>query len=179
MADHSTSRLWLMRALFIGIALATILVHLLPLGSTPRRWAGPDLIMALAFAWSLRRPEYVPALSIGVIFLLADLLYQNPPGLLAALVVIGSESLKSRARALREQPFVVEWFNASVVIFAITVIYRMILAILLIPQASFSLSLTQAAATALLYPMVVFVSQSVFGIQKSALGDVNALGQRL
>ena len=89
-----------MRAAFVGIALVTLLYHLLPLDLSPRRWAGPDLIMAIAFAWVLRRPEYVPALSIGIVFFVADLLYLNPPGLLAALVVIACESLKSRARSL-------------------------------------------------------------------------------
>ena len=179
MADHSTSRLWLMRAAFVGIALVTLLYHLLPLDLSPRRWAGPDLIMAIAFAWVLRRPEYVPALSIGIVFFVADLLYLNPPGLLAALVVIACESLKSRARSLRQQPFMVEWFNVSVTIVGLTLIYRAVLAILLIPQASLLLSATQAIATIAIYPVVVFVSRNLLGIHKSTLGEVNALGQRL
>ena len=42
---------------------------------------GPDLLIAFAFAWSLRRPEYVPSLLLALLFLLADLLLQRPPGL--------------------------------------------------------------------------------------------------
>ena len=65
---------------------------LLPLQTTPRSLAGPDLLLAFAVAWCLRRPEFVPPLALALAFLLADLLLQRPPGLwaLLALFTVGS-----------------------------------------------------------------------------------------
>jgi rod shape-determining protein MreD len=94
MADQRPARIWVMRSLYLAVSFLIIFLYLLPLATTPTRWAAPDLIIALTFAWAMRRPEYVPALCVGGIVLLADLLFQRPPGLLAVLVLIASETLR-------------------------------------------------------------------------------------
>ena len=99
MVERSTTRLWLMRGLFFSLGAALIFWRLLPLDTLPDGFAGPDLMVALACAWVLRRPEYAPPLLIGGMILLADFLFQRPPGLFAALVVVATEALKARARA--------------------------------------------------------------------------------
>ena len=75
----TSSRTWPMRAAFVALSLALIFVHLLPLETVPRKWAPPDILLAFAFAWVLRRPDYVPALLVAGVFLMADLLLQRPP----------------------------------------------------------------------------------------------------
>ena len=88
MAERNTVRLWLMRGIFAAICGALIFWRLLPLDMLPARIAGPDIIVALSFAWVLRRPEYAPPLFIATILLMSDLLFQRPPGLWAALVTM-------------------------------------------------------------------------------------------
>ena len=61
---------------------------------TQRTVIGPDLLIAFALAWSLRRPEYVPTLLLAILFLLGDLLLQRPPGLWALLALLACENLK-------------------------------------------------------------------------------------
>ncbi len=102
MNELSPFRLWLMRAAFLLLVVAVLFFHLLPLETSPRRWAAPDLILGFACAWCLRRPEYVPAVSLAALFLLTDLLFQRPPGLWATLALIGCEYLKTSGRSLRE-----------------------------------------------------------------------------
>lgn len=180
MAEHTLTRLWTMRGLFVVLALVLILFKLLPLEFTPRRWfAGPDLVMAFCFAWILRRPEYVPPLAIAGVFLLADLMLQRPPGLLAGLVVMAAQNLKSRGMTLRNQPFSVEWLSVSAIFLAVALANRLILAVTVAPQAPFGLSAVQLVMTMLAYPFVVLISTYLFGVRKSSLGEVNALGQRL
>lgn len=179
MAEHTMTRLWTMRAVFIGLALAVVLFKLLPLEFTPRRWAGPDLVMCFCFVWVLRRPEYVPALSIAAVVLFTDLMLQRPPGLLAALVVIAAQNLKSRSVTLRNQPFSVEWLSVAATLIVIWIANRFILAISVAPQAPFGLSLIELITTIVAYPLVMLVSLYGFGLRKSSLGEVNALGQRL
>ncbi|MFV0512998.1 MAG: rod shape-determining protein MreD [Jhaorihella sp.] len=174
----SPARRLLMRAAFIGLALLVLFFHLLPLNTQPRPWAPPDLIVGFAFAWSLRRPDFVPVLSIAVVMLTADLLLQRPPGILALLVVLGCEYLKTRSAGLREAGFAAEWLAVCLTLAAITVANRVVLAVTGVPQAQLGLSLIQMLATMVVYPAVVLVSQSMMGVRKPAPGDTGALGSR-
>ena len=58
MAEFTASRLWLMRLAFVGLCVLLIYLHLLPLETTPRRWAGPDLIVALASGLNVKKPAH-------------------------------------------------------------------------------------------------------------------------
>jgi len=104
-----------MRAVFPVLALLNIFFHLLPLDTIPRQWAPPDLLVAAALAWSVRRPDYIPTAILALTLLLADLMFQRPPGLMAMLVLLGSEFLKPRALTHRDTGFVAEWI--SVILF--------------------------------------------------------------
>jgi rod shape-determining protein MreD len=179
MAEGSTPRLWGMRMMYLGLALLTIFVNLMPLDFIPRVWAGPDLLLAFTFAWALRRPEFVPALSVALVMVLADLLFLRPPGLWAALVVMGAQALKNRARTLRDEPFMMEWLAVSTVIVAIGLGNRLVLGLLLVPQAPLGLTIIHVVMTLICYPVVVIISQLVFGVRKSAPGDLDRLGQRI
>nr|WP_232897194.1 rod shape-determining protein MreD [Pontibaca salina] len=151
---------------YCALALVIIFFHLLPLDTLPRHWAPPDLLLAFTLAWSLRRPEYVPALSIAAVMLMADLLFQRPPGLLALLVVLGSEHLKSRASNLGEMGFVLEWATVGVVIVAITFANRLVLGILTVQQAPLTLSLIQLVMTVVTYPLIVVVTQVILRVRR-------------
>ncbi|MEP2030822.1 MAG: rod shape-determining protein MreD [Paracoccaceae bacterium] len=179
MAELTNARLWMMRFSFVGLSAAVIFFYLLPLQTAPRSWAGPDMIIALAFAWALRRPEYVPVLSVAVVMLLADLMLQRPPGLLALLVVLGVENLKSRALGLREAPFLAEWSVVALVLIAITLMNRLILGILVVQQAPLGLSILQTVVTLMFYPVVVLLSRFVLGVRKAAPGDARAMGRNI
>lgn len=179
MDELSTTRLWLMRGVFCLLALVILFFLLLPLSSLPWLWAGPDLLLAFACAWALRRPDYVPAPLIAGVFLVADLLLYRVPGLHALLVVLGTETLKSRATGLRDASFMGEWTAAAMVILAIALGERLFLAILLVEQAPPGLALSQAVMTVLIYPFVVFLSHVLFGVRRLSPGDEDALGGRI
>ena len=179
MAEGSTPRVWGMRLLYVALALILIFGKLIPLDFRPQVWAGPDLLVALTFAWALRRPEFVPALSVGLIVLLADLLFLRPPGLWAALMVIGTQALKNRARNLRDQPFMMEWPAVAGIFLAISLGNRLVLAVLMVPQAPLGLTVIHVVMTLICYPVVVMISQWVFGVRKAAPGDLDTLGQRI
>ena len=179
MNDLSPMRLFLMRAAFLLLALGILLFQLLPLETTTRTWAGPDMLLAFAFAWSLRRPEYVPALTLALAFLLADLLLQRPPGLWSLLALIGSENVKSRGRSLRDAGFGAEWMTVAVILIAIAVLNRLVLALVLVDVPTLTLSLSALVATILVYPFAVAVTHWLMGVRKTAPGDLDALGQRV
>jgi len=178
MAELSPSRLWLMRAGFIGLALLILFFHLLPLDTVPRRWAPPDLLIAFTFAWVLRRPDYVPILSLALVMLVADLMFQRPPGLQAMLMVLGCEYLKNQTAGLRQASFVGEWMAVGIVLVAITVLNRLVLGIVAVEPAPLGLNLIQIGLTFLAYPVVVVISQSFMGVRKLAPVDADALHSR-
>ncbi|MFW8636508.1 rod shape-determining protein MreD [Cribrihabitans pelagius] len=178
MANPAPARIWAMRAAFPGLALVILFFHLLPLDTEPRRWAPPDFLLALAMAWSLRRPDYVPALSIALVMLLADLLFQRPPGLLALLAVLGCELLKARAAPQREATFAGEWLAVALVLIGIATLERLTLALFGVPRAPVSLSVIQTVMTILAYPAVVWFSQSLMGVRKLSPAEAETLGGR-
>ena len=178
MNDLSFTRLFVMRAGFFLIALTIMFFHLLPLDTSPRQWAGPDLILCFAIAWSLRRPEYVPPLILASVFLLADLLLQRPPGLWAALALLGCENLKGRGRNLRDATFPAEWAAAATIIIAILVANRLILALVFVDVPGLGISLFELGMTVAFYPLVVFVTHALMGVRKLAPGELDGLGLR-
>ncbi|MBP0481435.1 rod shape-determining protein MreD [Sagittula salina] len=179
MAENGPARLWAMRAAYPALAMAIIFVHLLPLQMMPARFAGPDWLTVLTFAWCLRRPDYVPALSIALVMLLADLLFQRPPALWALLVLLASEFLKSRGRQVRENTFFAEWLAAAMTLLVITLLYRLTLAILIISPGMLSLTLMQYGMTVAAYPVVAALSYLVFGVRRSTPGEYDHTGRSL
>lgn len=179
MADAPSTRLWIGRASFVGVAALIVFAQLLPLGHVPRAWAPPDLLLAFTVAWAARRPDYVPVLLVAAVFLMTDLLFQRPPGLLTALVLILTEMLRMRAAGLRNVPFLLEWATVAVGIVAVTLGYRLVLAVVMVPQAPLALTLIQMMMTIFAYPVVVLISSILFGVSRPAPGAVDALGHRL
>ena len=167
-----------MRAAFVAIAIMTLLSSLLPLQTIPRSWAGPDLLFCLALTWSVRRPEYVPIWLLAGVFLLADFMLSRPPGLLAALMLMACGNMQSRARHLHVTGFMTEWLRAGILIFAAAVLYRLTLAILLVPTPPIGLHATQIIGTIVAYPLVVMISALLFGIRMAPPGDLDNIGQR-
>lgn len=178
MDEVSALRLWAMRASFALLVLGILFFQLLPLETTPRRWAGPDLVLGFAFAWALRRPEYTPLLMIAGLFLLADLLLGRPPGLYAALALIAFNKLAGRSQSLRAMPFSVEWISVSIAFIAVMLGHRLILSLLLVDPPGAGLLLSQLAMSVLTYPLIALLSRYAFGLRAVGLGEVNALGQR-
>jgi len=179
MAETSPPRLWLRHAAFLLLAFALIFVQLLPLNTTPRVLPFPDLLLLFTCLWAVRRPDYLSVLSVAGVFLLADLLFHRPPGLMAALAVVATEALRARAPGLRASSFGMEWLTVALAILAVTLAGRFALAIVMMPQAPLGLTLLQMVLTILSYPLAVALAWGLFGITRPALGEVNALGQRL
>lgn len=172
------SRTWPMRVAYVILAMVIIFFHLLPLETVPRHWAPPDILLVFTFAWILRRPDYAPTLLIAGVFLLADLLLERPPGLYAALVVLGSDFLKSRANGLSETSFLGEWTTVAIVLSAVMVIYRVILGTVVLYDVPLSLAGSRLILTIAAYPLAVVISQSVLGVRRPTPADSNAMGAR-
>lgn len=176
MASSAFSRRLVMRGVFTVLILGLVVLQLMPLETHPRGWAPPDLILGITFAWVLRRPDDVPAVLIGPLMLMVDLLLQRPPGLMAALVVLATEYLRSRATTRRDLSFAAEWIMVIMTVLAIAVANRVILSVVGVAQAQLSLSLVQVGLTAVAYPLIVLFCQSVLGVRRSASGDAATLG---
>jgi rod shape-determining protein MreD len=190
---------WYYRTLFVALALILLFFRLLPLGSgdgsfpwstlpnwifggfglEPRPWPGPDALMCLTIAWVMRRPDYLPALLIAMVFLVEDMILLRPPGLWAALILMATEFLRSRAALTRELNFTVEWLLAAGLMLALLMVYRLVFAIALMPQPGFGFALMQTIWSILCYPLVVALSAVFFDLRKPATGEVDSYGRRL
>jgi rod shape-determining protein MreD len=170
-------QLW--RLTFVALVALIAFVRLLPFSSGQGGLPGPDLMVALAAAWVLRRPDYVPVCLIALVMLAADFLFMRPPGLWAAVVVLGTEVLRQREAGWRDLPFLVEWALVSVVLAAMWIANAAVLALFLVDQPPLGLTLLQLILTMLAYPVAVAVTAFVFGLRRAAPGEVDELGRRL
>jgi rod shape-determining protein MreD len=177
MAERSATRLWTMRAVYPGLALLILFAQLLPMQGVTTRIAGPDLLVALTFAWALRRPDYVPMLSIAAVMLLADLLMQRPPGLWSALVLLAAEWLKVQDRRIRGNTFFAEWLTVAAALLVIAVLYRLVLGLMVVGPGAVSLHAMQYGMTLLAYPIVAAISHLAFGVRRSAPGEFDPVGR--
>ncbi len=119
------------------MAILLLFIRLLPLNSIAGHLPGPDLLLCLIFAWTVRRPEYLPVLMIAVVVLVEDMLLMRPPGLWTALVILGSEFIRSRVALTRELSFGVEWLLVAGLMLAMFLTYRTALLMVFVPQPSF------------------------------------------
>ena len=170
---------WLHRLIFLGVALVITFVRLLPLQTTAGHLPGPDLLLCLIFAWMVRRPEYLSALMIGAVVLAEDMLLMRPPGLWAALVLMGAEFIRARSALTRELNFGVEWLLVAGVIFGVFFANRTILDMAFVDQPSFGFSLLQIIWSVMAYPAVVALSRYGLDLYKPAMGQVDSFGRRM
>ncbi|SFC03213.1 hypothetical protein [Tropicimonas isoalkanivorans] len=179
MVDPVTARSWGYRLLFVALILLLAFVQILPLGPGAGKLPGPDLMLALTFAWVIRRPSYVPISLLAVLFLFLDLILQRPPGLGAALVLGGSEILRARQAASRSMPFLVEWALVTVVLLSLVGLSQFAMAIVVADRPPLGLGLLRAMFTAGVYPLVVALSHYVFRVTAADPNEADALGSRL
>lgn len=165
--------------LFAFIAMCVLFLRLLPLDVAAGRWPSPNPMLALGFAWVLRRPSFIPVILFAATMFAFDMLLMRAPGLWAGLAVIGLEFLRSRSRVSRELPFLFEWAMVTGVLLVMALINRLALAIFVIPQPAFGLDAILLLGTVAIYPLAVIVSSNAFGVRKMAPGAVDQLGHSI
>lgn len=170
---------WIHRLAFVLIALVLVLVRMLPLGGRAGDWPGPDLLLCVTLAWTLRRPDAMRIWLIAFVVLAEDMLLMRPPGLWTAIVVLGTEFLRSRVAAARESNFLSEWMAAAGLMVVMTLAYRFVFSVAFLPQVSLGYAMMGVATTVLCYPAVVLVTTRVFGLHKPATGEIDAYGRRM
>jgi rod shape-determining protein MreD len=178
MAEVAQPRNWTGRAVFAALAFAVIFVQLLPLQTLPSTWAGPDVLLAMTVVWVSRRPEHVPLLLVAGLFLLIDLLFQRPPGLMATLVLALTEFLRARTNSFRSLAFGLEWGTVAMGIVAVTLANRFVLMLVVLPQAPLGLTLSQMILTILIYPVVAALAYAALGMRRATPGEFTAFGGR-
>lgn len=177
MNDQSGAKIWGMRLIFLLIVCTILFFHLLPLEISSRRWVGPDMLLAFAFAWSVRRPEYVPVVLLAGVFFAADLLLFRPPGLWAVLALLACEHLKSRSRSMRDGTFANEWLTVCIVLTGVAVAYRAALMLTFVGPPALGLSVFELVMTMLFYPLIVAITHWLLGVRKIAPGALDATGR--
>ena len=161
MAD---ARTWGGRGAWLLLMTALVVLAMLPGEAVPRRWPLPDLMLLLTFAWLVRRPDEVPVALLAGVFLAADFLSGEAPGLRAALILMAGEHL--RARASRREDFPLEWARAAALILVVTISERLALGLTLAPAPPFGPVVLRALAGAVAYPAAAAMVIYLFGVRR-------------
>ncbi len=179
MVDSPTFRYWLYQGFYLALAVLIMTALLMPLPRPADSLPGPDLLLCLTLAWAIRRPDYLPVLLIAFVFLMQDFLLSRPPGVWTALVIIGTEFLRGRWALTRELNFPTEWLLMAGLMVAAFLVNRLILSIFLVPIPGLGPVLVQILWTILVYPLVVWLLQTLVGLRKPATGETDAHGRPL
>ncbi|MEM1429419.1 MAG: rod shape-determining protein MreD [Pseudomonadota bacterium] len=179
MVDPVTARTWGYRSVFVALFAALALGRMMPSGGSTGGLPGPDLILALTFAWVLRRPGYVPAWLIVLLFLPLDLLTYQPPGLGALAVLLATEFLRARQDLARTLPLSMEWALVTAVLIVMVAGQQLVMALLFVERPPLGLDLVRALFTAAIYPLAVGATAYLCKVRRASPGEVDALGARL
>lgn len=179
MAEPLSARLWIGRATFAGAALAILFIGLVPLQFTPRLIPPPDLLVAVTFAFALRRPDFIPVWLLAAIFLLADILTMRPPGLWTAIIILTVEFTRLQEYRFRELIFPFEWAYMGGVLFLALIANRLILSLTLTPVSGFGAVMLSFLSTLILYPLIVFICVYLLRIHKVTPDQAIRYGHRL
>lgn len=171
------TRLW-GAALYLLMAFLLLFYRLLPIAPGAIGWPGPNWLLALTLAWVLRRPEQVPALAIALVALVEDLVLMRPPGLWAAVMLLGAEAARNREARWREQGFMVEWLRVSVLMGAMMLANRVASILFLLPVPPLGMILLQLIATIAAYPVVMLFGRAVLGLRRMDPVEAERLGYR-
>ena len=157
----------------MSLALFATLASMLPLGLSADSILMPDLLVAMTFAWVIRRPSTAPYALVFMVALFADIMLMRPLGLWAMLTLLIGEFARSQRRPLREQPFVAEWILFAMVLTVGVGINLLILNLTFTPRPSIDLMVNHIAMTTLSYPFVVAALHWIFRIRapKTAAGS--------
>ena len=156
--------------LLVALAGLVWFLRLVPTGAGSAGIAWPDWLVLFAFAWVLRRPDYIPVALFAALLFLQDILFLEPPGLWSMIAVLGLEFLRGRAPYSRDLPFLFEWILVGGVLAAMLLGQRILLGLFLLPAPPLASVLAQGALSLLVYPAAVLASTTLFGVRRAGSG---------
>lgn len=165
-------------ALYVLMACILLFLRLLPINPGAIAWPGPNLLLALTLAWVLRRPDQVPASVIALVTLVEDLVLLRPPGLWAAVMLLGSEAARNREARWRELGFVLEWLRVAMLMGAMLLANRIVSVVFLLPVPPLGMMMLQLIATVAAYPAVVLFGRLGLGLRRMSVVEADRLGYR-
>lgn len=161
--------------LFCAAMALLLFLRLLPLSAGAARLPGPDLALCLVLAWVLRRPDQLAAPVIALAFVVQGIILFQPLGLWPAIVLIGSEAARLREARWRDASFMVEWLRVAVLMGAMTLAYRFVQVLFMMPVPALGQVLLQFLATVAAYPLVVVAARALIGLRRASPAEADQM----
>ncbi|WP_316015773.1 rod shape-determining protein MreD [Roseobacter sp. HKCCA0434] len=159
-------------ASFVAVMLLAILLLAVPLRAGAPDWPMPDLVMAVACTWVLRRPEAAPMPIIFALGLMADLMLMRPVGLGAFALVVVTEVLRAQSRSLRDAPLVAELMLVALLIAAALAAQVGLIWLTLGNLPPLGELVTYGLLTIAAYPAVTLILALALGLRHRAGGQL-------
>lgn len=164
--------------LFVATCAVVLFARLIPLDLMPGRIAPPDILFALLVALLVRRPRALPMALIVGIFLINDILLQQPLGLWTLVVFCISELVRSSRSEVREMLFLSEWVWFAGLCAAANAAQMVLQVVLFIPRDPLAMVLPMIVFTIAIYPLAVLFLNLVCNVQKPLRRDYAGVSGR-
>lgn len=164
--------------LFSATFAVVLFARLIPLDLMPGQIAPPDILFALLVGLLVRRPRAIPMVLVVGLFLVNDILLQQPLGLWTLVVFATSELVRSSRTEVREMLFLSEWIWFAGLYGAASAAQLVLRIVLFIPRDPLTLVLPMIIFTIAVYPLAVLFLNLVFGVQKPVRRDFAGMPAR-
>ena len=161
-----TSNFWVQRFFYFIFSLLLIVWLIVPQNPLKQTIPTPDFLFCLTLAIIFRRPNVLPIVLIGLVFLVTDILFNRPIGLWTAIVLITTEFARTQFWRYNDANFITTWLFVSLLIMISTFTHMIVLNIFLISQAEFWHYLIWAMLTILIYPIMFCISFLIVGFDR-------------
>ena len=136
------------------MALALLLIGVLPLGLPDFGPIAPVLTLPAVYYWSIYRPDLMPAPLAFALGLLHDILNGGPPGLMALVLLLVQGACVSQSKVVVGKSFVVGWFGFLLIAAGAHIAAWLLACIYYFQALAFWPVLMQFVVTMLLYPFI-------------------------
>ncbi|MEO1563183.1 MAG: hypothetical protein AAFR98_07070 [Pseudomonadota bacterium] len=164
MVEFSRARRFFAQISYVALSGLVILISLVPIDTFIGR-AFPLTLFAITFATMLRSPKIVPLGAVALVFLFRDILYFQPIGLEAFLVVAIIYVVRNARRGLGET-LGKEWGGFAVAVCTLAILKVILTMALMLPPPSLGVMAVSVLATIIIYPLVTAALAFQFGLRK-------------
>lgn len=172
-------RILLGPVLYLLVVIILLFLRLVPVfPGSAGGWPGPDFLLLFTLAWVARRPDQVPAPVIALAGLVEDLVLLRPPGLWAAILMIGAETLRRPDERWREQVFMLEWLRMAFLIMMMMLVDRVVMVVFLLAVPPLGMALAELLTTVAAYPLIVLFGHVILRIRRMDPATEERFGYR-
>ncbi|MEM7270020.1 MAG: rod shape-determining protein MreD [Pseudomonadota bacterium] len=171
MAAPSSPTRWLNGLVLIAFGWLAVLLELAPLNEEAGALPAPDLLFCVCAYFALRRPTGTPAVLVGLMGLVRDLISGGPVGLGALTLLAGVETVRSVSETIRRRGLAAELLMIAIASVGMIALNVLALVVTFSPIPDIMQLVLRAAGTLGAYVLIYLFMRFIMRVRDDAWRD--------